>query len=345
MNVLRCLSLVVAATMLSGCSFLMGQEDTSRVDAVTQDELTERKRIYRAVSSAVQANDTKRLSSLAATLLASRGRTPSGNWLSGVFHSAIQFEIEKGMKRETGCVSPREPLVRKWLASDPDSPAAIITAAHHEIRRGWCHRGGGHANTVTDAGWKNFYGFAGAGHQLLVENHAVASVDPEFYAIMVDAYRALNMSRSRLNSLLDEATDREPYYLRTYFNASHSYLPQWGGSLEELDSFARYAAWRTRRSDGMGFYYRIYWYLGECNCSAEKLRGDREDTLEAMRDIYERYPVPFNASHMQQVSCEAGDRDEALHYMRALHPEALGDGDFVAMLAKCVHDAVFWASR
>lgn len=327
--------LLFLAALAPSCTSGEGALDTSRVEANSSDEEFERNRIISAVDLAITSKDLAGLSEMADKYRQSRARTPSGSWQSEIFHIAIQFQTRKNLQRSTGCQSPLAPLVRDWLESDPDQPAAIITMADLELAEGWCFRGTGYSDEVSEQGWKEFRKHSRAAYDMLETKRDQASSDPEFYAVMAAVYRALNKTPRDLRLLLDEATSREPYYLRTYFSASHSFLPQWGGSAERLDDFARYAAERTAASDKTGFYYRVYWYLEDCACASPWTVGDWEEMKQAMRDVYERYPVDFNARHMLDVSCKAGDTDEALRYLRLLYPDATGDADFAAQIAAC----------
>jgi hypothetical protein len=118
--------------------------------------------------------------------------------------------------------------------------------------------------------------------------------------------------------LIEEATRREPYYHRTYFSAAPSFLPQWGGSYGQLDDFARLAAEKTETSDKTGFYARVYWSMDECGCETVRDAADWDDMKQAMRDVYQRYPVKHNAEYFETVTCKMNDLDEAMYYIRAL---------------------------
>jgi hypothetical protein len=60
-----------------------------------------------------------------------------------------------------------------------------------------------------------------------------------------------------LTAVLDDAAEREPYYLNAYFEAPFHFLPHWGGGPEAITYFARYVAKKAEASDKTGFYYRI----------------------------------------------------------------------------------------
>lgn len=303
------------------------------------DEMAERDRIIDAVNAAIVSKDLARLNAMADEYRQSRARTPSGAWKSGIFHGAVQYKVSAHLKRSKLCTSPYAGVVRDWLAAHPEQPAAIITMADMRVAQGWCFRGGSYANRVSQREWQGLRRNTQAAYELLDDNRSIASTDPEYYAVMAELYRAMSKSPSELASLIDEAASREPYYMRTYFRAAQSYLPKWGGRPGDLDLFARYAAEKTRTSDKTGFYYRIYWYLEHCDCASPWGSGDWGDMKQAMRDVYERYPVEHNARHMLDVSCKAGDYDEALRYMRLLHPDATSDADFSVMMATCEYEA------
>lgn len=336
MNPFRFPALFGFALLASACANAPPSPvDTSRVDPALGSEQNARSNSTQQVGKAIAAKDTESLSALARTYREARTRTESGLWTIGLFHADVQFALTRGMARGTGCVTPNGSLANQWFRDDPQEPAAVITLAHYELRRAWCERGGGYADTVSQKEWDAFHSHAQRAYALLDANREMASVDPEFYTVMVNAYRAISASKAQLEALLDEAAAHEPYYMRPYFEAATSYLPQWGGSYNELDDFARYAAERTATSDKNGFYFRVYWSMENCGCAAPWNSGDWEMMKQAMRDVYDRYPSEHNVQHMIDVSCKAGDMDEALAFMWKKHPEATSDDDFVAMMATC----------
>ena len=328
---------VMAALATSACaSPPPSPVDTSRVDPTLGPEHAARQNSTDVVSVLVAQRDTQALSAMARELRKARTRTESGLWTIGLFHGDVQFALTRKMSRATGCMSPNENVAHRWLKEDPKEPAAIITVAEIELSRAWCERGSGYRNTVSDSQWAKFQRHAQSAYALLDANRAVASVDPEFYAVTAKAYRAIGASEAQLEALLDEAAAREPYYMRTYFAAAYSFLPQWGGSYHDLDRFARYAAERTATSDKTGFYFRIYWSLeDDCNCTGPWNSGDWETMKQAMRDVYERYPSQHNLDHILDVTCKAGDFDEALTWMRTKHPTSTNDDDFVVIMGSC----------
>lgn len=318
-----------------GCLGSGSPADTSKVEAQTNDEMAERNQVFAAVGAAVDARDYAALNALADHYRTSRARTPSGSWKSELLYATLAHRLHRNLVVRGSCESHDRGFIDGWKASNPNQPAAIIAEAQMLMAEAWCVRGSGYAQTVPVPAMRMFQLRMKMAHDLLEVHHDMASVDPEYYAAMAGAYRGLNKSYTALIALLDEAAEREPYYLNAYFEASFHFLPQWGGGPEAMTYFARYVARKTEASDKTGFYYRIYWHLDDCNCASRIAGWDREALKQGMRDVYERYPVPFNAQRMIDDNCRAGDVEEAKFYMRALNPIATSDADLGAMIDGC----------
>jgi len=332
---LHCLALLSALFLIQGCSAQAGIINSDNVEASSNDEVSERQSIVNAVDLAIARRDFAALNKMEREFRSSRARTPSGLWKLAYFHAGVQYNLGEGLERKDGCAYRHAQFVAQWRSVTPNEPAAIITDAALWNMQAWCIRGGAYASEVPDSAWAGFHQASERAFKVLEADRTVASVDPEYYAVMVQVYRAQNRPRAEFENLVAEAFKREPYYHRTYFNAARSYLPQWGGSFRELDQFARFAAGQTRESDKTGFYARIYWALEECGCDAIRQAADWNDMKQAMRDVYERYPVRHNAEHFQDISCRMGDSDEGLHYLRVLAPPGTSDAALTARIDGC----------
>ena len=335
MNAAKSLFAFVAFLLAPACSAAPAPPDTGKVEAASIDEVAEQKLIGDKVQNAIATSDFATLNAMEREFRISRARTPSGVWKLAVFHGYAQFYLADGLDREHGCVYRMAPFVKRWLDADPSAAGAVISDAALLFQQGGCERGSGFADSVSAAGWAAYHKGSDAAFNTLNSHRATASVDPEYYTVMIDVYRAQQRDRGEFDDLVAEASEREPYYLRTYFHAAWHYMPQWGGSYAELDRFARYAAERTRASHKTGFYARVYWSLEECGCELIAKAADWDTMKQAMRDVYERYPTNANGEAFKDFSCKKGDEEEALHYMRALHPDATSDADFAILVAAC----------
>ena len=327
--------LIFCLLCMSSCMSKAASHDTGLVAASALDETAVRDAILEQVQSAVAARDFARLSAMEADFRASRARTPSGISKLGVVHAGLQSYLAEGLQPEDGCEYRDAQFVRDWAASFPHNPAPVITDAALLLAQGWCFRGVGYADTVAHDAWPKLERGAAAAAETLRKHRKMASADPEYYAVMLDVMRALSASKADFHEVIDEATIRDPTYDRTYFNAAWYYLPQWGGSYEEVEAFARYAAERTRASDGTGYYARVFWWLEDCGCQTIEKAADWSTMKQGLRDIYNRYPLAWNGKYAAELACRHGDVEEGRRFYRAIHPEAVGEGDFAALFASC----------
>ena len=309
--------------------------DTDLVTVSPVDEQAVRDAILERVKTSIESNDFAGLSAMESDFRSSRARTPSGLWKLAVFHAGVQAYLAPGLQPENECKYQKQEFLRQWAAASPTNPAPVITDAALLLKQAWCIRGPGYADEVEQSAWPQFSISVAAASRALAEHSAMASADPEFYAVKLEALRSEGAGLDATRVVLEEATQREPYYHRTYFNAAWSYLPQWGGSFAEVERLARYAADKTRTLEHDGFYARVFWYLEECGCHITAQAADRTMLKQAMRDMYNRYPVRWNGDYNAAISCQLGEVEEGRRYLRALHPEATGDGDFVGLFASC----------
>ncbi len=335
---------ICAALVLGGCGFISAAAesspvDTGKVEARTDDDIGEWRNVQKQVDAAITANDFATLDKLGAQYRTSRARTPGGAWKLGAFHTELQFSLGKEMSRESGCTSRGTAFAAKWLRHSPGAPAAVITSAALSVSKAWCIRGSGYSGSVPARAWPRFNAAIDEGFIRLTAARAAASIDPEYYAVMAKIYRSRGADQTETMTLVREATDREPYYGRIYFEAVMNFLPQWGGSMAEVDQFARYAAERTRTSDKLGYYARVYRFLDQCGCADIAKDADWETMKQAMRDVVERYPAPANAKYFMDLSCKRGDIDAAMPFIRLLTPTALSDADRVTWVDGCKNSA------
>jgi hypothetical protein len=314
--------LCLAATFLvvSGCQTKPATLENVRETATTLQEVQMREAISKQVELAIQAEDFKALSAMEQEFLSTGARTSSGIWKLGAYHASVQFYLADGLLRKDRCEYRMADFVTRWATAEPASPAPIITHAHLLREQAWCFRGNGYAASVTADDWPKFYSGIEAANETLETYKDMASVDPEFYAIKASILLGSTTSPAEIDALVKEATDRVPDYHRFYRNAVWHYMPQWGGSDQQIDQFARFAARTGRETEGTGFYARMYWNLDECDCGGYVKLADWPTLKAAMRDVYIRYPSAWNREYFMKIACRREDRDEVAIYAKAGAP-------------------------
>jgi hypothetical protein len=287
--------------------------------------------IIARTEAAIAAEDFAALAAMDREFRSSRARTPGGTWNLRVFHLTLQWDLDEGLDAEGKCIYRRAPFIARWRAAEPQDPAAAITDAALLLDQAWCYRGDGYAADVPEEAWPKFRDTVARAAAVLESTRRNAAIDPEFYATEIRAMRGW-ADDDALARLVAEASAREPAYEHTYTSAALSLLPQWGGSYAEVDALARAAA---ETAHDRGLYARIYRELDDCGCDILADAGDWQTMKRSMSEVYARYPVRFNADYFAELSCRMGDGEEGRRYIRALHPEATAEGDFVALFGTC----------
>lgn len=252
------------------------------------------------------------LSDAAHTYAQSKSRTSSGAWKLTLFYQGIRAAIEQRIadKGVGPGYSELEASAAKWAAQYPRSPAAHITMSIIEYSHAWDIRGAGVASSVDPALWAPYRRHLEAARNTLEAHRDVASVDPEWYNAMIRVANGQGWKRQRFDALMEEALDREPLYYANYFSALVYLLPQWHGSIEQIDLFVRAAVTRTAKWEGRGMYARLYWYAAQREYDNQLFVASLArwyKMREGFEDIVARYPDAWNLSHYAKFACISGD--------------------------------------
>lgn len=259
------------------------------------------------VRKEIEESDFASLNAMADYFRTSQSRLPGGTWDLAAFHRTVQSALEPPVY--ASCALQGTDFTKAWADFDAQHPAPYIAEAGLLVSYGWCLRGGDVAGLTAPESLAAFRDYLSAAEELLSEHEEAAKRDPEYYALMQRIYMGQGRWGWPFESLLDEGASRFPYYYGIYFNAAQRALPQWGGSLDEVDAIARYAADRTREEDGEGAYVRVYWFIMELHPNLAEFPVDRARIALAMDDVMARHPSSWNASHFAWIACRLSDRE------------------------------------
>ena len=283
-----------------------------KVEASTNDEIAERTTIMETASHAAARRDYAKLEIMARHFRETRVRTPSGTWKLPYLYYGLLYGLPiKGS--DGSCHTELIAFDRGWLKASPKDPAPIIALAMALESYAECMRGSGYADTVTPEGMASFHRNAQAAYELLEDKKALASTDPQFYAVSANLAIDLGFDRERMEALLEEAAGRYPTYYSTYLEAARYYLPQWYGQRFDIDRLARFASAHTRPVEGGSAYARVMWSTDECQCF-NVAEVDRDQMKISMADIMRAYPNSWNAQAFARFSCLLEDAQEARKY-------------------------------
>ena len=201
--------------------------------------------------------------------------------------------------------------IAEWRKEYPDSYGADLTEAILWRQWGWHARGGGYASTVTPEGWRLFGERLGHAEQVLERCKSRASKSPLWYSLRLSVARDASWDRKRYQALLDEATQRFPWYIPFYLSATNYFSPKWGGTYEDVDQLARRTTAAPLGNDH-SLYTRIYWELTNEAPEDFELFRDSKAAWPLMKAGFEglmkRYPTSkWNLNAYAYFACRAND--------------------------------------
>ena len=286
--------------------------DTSA--AHSSDEQVVRAAISKRVDALMDGEDFAGLNKMAAEFRATKARTPSGVWKLRVFYLSVSGHIAQAQPAGE-CANMSLPMLKRWVAADPSAPAPVIAQASVVLEQAWCKR-------HDDAwGFDAFVTDAFEADRLLEKYKTSASIDPEYYATAEDIGFVTKPHKADFDQLLAEGIAHEPSYYGLYFSALKYYLPGAHGSMEEVDRIARLAMDKTKESDGIGTYARVYWVYVDCGCSIWQSAVDWQLMKRSMADVVARYPADWNEVNFAKIACQMGDGPEAAKYLRRVRKD------------------------
>ena len=294
-------------------------------------ELAEQDELAREVQDLVWGEQFDKLEAMADTFRAQGTRSASGLWRLSHFNAGLSKFLDS-------CAMSCEGILARWQARYPASPNPWLARTEHFILLAWEHRGSGSSDTVDEESWKPFFDNIAKARQVLEEHKNIASQDPRWYSMMLTVARAQGWSAADVSALIDEGLDRTPLYYPIYFNAVEYYMPRWYGDAAAIETFARAAVDRTRASEGLGLYARIYWYAAEAYYYDNVFAASDVDWNEMKRgfdDVLAQYPDNWNLNHYAKFACVAGDSTKMLELIDRIEGQVIEEAFAQAYLDAC----------
>jgi Domain of unknown function (DUF4034) len=186
-----------------------------------------------------------------------KGRLIGGMWKGVGFYNGTGWPVAEGSPKESDWQRSIA-MLKKWIAANPNSTAARLSLAYLYVNYSWAARGGGFADSISDAQWKLFYERNAQAKALLLEATLFTDKDPFWYELMQLVARNEGWSQSVARKLFDEAVAFEPGYYHYYIDYSRYLEPQWYGKPGDIQTFADETAKRVPEPDSSMLYFWIF---------------------------------------------------------------------------------------
>lgn len=273
-------------------------------------ELEMRNEIENNVKKLFINDDFEELDTIADQYRNPHERTDSGLWKLTIFYSGFDAITTSNLKDEDYW-DMLKGKVDKWIKLYPDSPTANIAKGIILTGYAWKIRGRSWARDVPEDAWKPFKENLIIAKEHMLKTKKIAARDPHWYVVAAYILNGLSEDKESFMKLVNEGLEKTPNYYQLYFAAIAYLVPKWHGNKAEIEKFANQSVDRTKSSEGMGMYARIYWYASQTQYD-ERLFLDSDVLWKKMKqgiyDVLSAYPDSWNVQNFAFFSCLANDR-------------------------------------
>jgi hypothetical protein len=158
--------------------------------------------------------------------------------------------------------------LKAWASARPESVTALVALAETYISYADKARGGGYADTVSDAGWKLNNERVTMAASTLTEAAKLKEKCPYWYEVMQNVALSQGWDKSQARKLFDDAIAFEPTYYHFYREYANFLLPKWYGKPGETEAFAEEISNQIGGQEGKFVYFEIA-SLATCQCDSD----------------------------------------------------------------------------
>ena len=204
-----------------------------------------------------------------------------------------------------------EEKAARWQLSYPKSSLAAFARSEALTKHAFVFRGNTYSRDVDPAMWEPFNDYIDRAFNALAspENHIVR--DQAWYCAMIKVAQFQDINLTRYAELVDEASNKYPSYYEIYFYAANKLAPRWGGSPEAFEWLANLAVSKTRKTEGMALYARLYWSIAQGEFNEDlftRTLTDWKKMKSGFDDIVKQYPSEWNLNNYAWFACMARDQ-------------------------------------
>jgi len=259
----------------SGTSAVVGESKAKRQDSGVAP------RVDVDLSDLLMQHKYDELEQAAQTMRANKTRTAGGIWQLFLFYDSVNGAMEQDL-RVLG-------ELQKWVIAKPESVTAHVALAEAYVSLGFAARGGGSADTVSDAGWVALHKQA----EIALEEANKASRlgrDPHIYYVLMEVALAEGWDKQRTRQVFEKALADEPDYYHTFRMYAYYLLPKWYGDGPEAEELGEELYQRVGGKEGLFLYFEIA-TLVNCPCggdqSLQKMSWERvKEGYAALQELY-----------------------------------------------------------
>ncbi len=157
---------------------------------------------------------------------------------------------------------------KRWQTAFPESSAARISLAGLYLQFANFGRSCAYADSVSDQQWQAFNERTATAQQILLDAAQLKEHDPAWFDAMLYLALDAGWSNGDTRELFDRAIAIQPTNYHLYRLYAHYLLPQWYGSMGDIQRLAEEASAKNAEPNGSMLYFQT---MGEVACYCQTL--------------------------------------------------------------------------
>ncbi|MBN2319089.1 MAG: DUF4034 domain-containing protein [Acidobacteria bacterium] len=190
-------------------------------------------------------------------------------------------------------------VLNEWCRRNPDSHIPWLVRGEFYTELAWDIRGGGYASTVTEEKWGGFYQNLEWAKKDLEHSYKLNPEDPNSSCYLIQVALGLGQGFREIEKHYSNAVRVCPAHYGAHWRKFVFLLPQWSGSVEEMNTFADKCQALSDKYPYLGLvrafaYENMMWWRDQSGYTGKVERyldGDVWSTIDAIfKRILEQYP-------------------------------------------------------
>jgi hypothetical protein len=289
-------------------SELVKSQNADEVVITPNESLVESIRIEKEARNLLLANRFEEIERRAAQYRHTKAMYADGFWKLGSWYRGLGLVPRSSPDAQW---TARIKKLQAWIKQKPKSITAHIALARAYHDGAYRARGGGWADSVSDAQWKLMYARLDQAAAVLEKVKSQRAQCPGWYAAALRIAKLQNWDRADFTALANEGLRYFPQYHDFHYSMAEYLLPRWFGLPGDWEKYAENAAKRVRGEASDILYARIVYSLqlslsdvfGESNISWDRAKRGYAALLK-------HYPCAIGiANGYAQLAAHAKDRE------------------------------------
>lgn len=260
-----------------------------------------------------EAKDYAKLDELASEYRSADESEPNGSWKLLSVYDGLSLPDND----PDGVWLARQQAIQEWIQARPESITARVALARNLVAFAWKARGGGYADTVSDAAGKLFEERLNQAATVLTGAKDMKETCPVYWSTLMKVALGLGASKTQFDHIFQQAIQAWPDYLPNHVQRAIFLLPRWYGNAGEWEADLGKNADRIGGKRGDMVYAQVVWSMKGYSSEHHNIFEDYPGLSWARVDrgldlIGQKFPDSLEVINAHaHLAALAGDKEKA----------------------------------